>query len=398
MDALLNLLLFAPLGVGLGSAGARPKRAILGMIAGTVIIELLQYFVMPGRDPTLRDVVLNSIGAAIGYAAGARPQVIVMPSRSAATKLLLAWSAGWLVEQSVAAYALVPVLPQSQYYGQIARDLGTLPAFSGTVLRARVDSVIIPNWELADGRVRELLLRREGALVQATVIPDGCPDQLSGIVRIADAAALEVLLLAQDGVDLVFALRTGAQVLRLRPMHYRLRDAFGTGTECSAQSDTIQVQARYTPRSVFLHARREREIRPSVAQGWRLFLPVPMDVEASPLEAAITAMWLMGLFFPVGYWGRAAMARPNRRRNASMVVLVFAAVTTGLAVIPYVLGAPASNLEHWTLAGVSAAAGVFIARLTQRKRFDQSCDPTTPHLSQRQHPVAAKDDEHSRVR
>lgn len=65
-DVIRNLVLFMPLGVALGWRRVGMRRAItLGFLLSTVI-ELLQ-FGLPGREPSARDILTNSIGTAIGF-------------------------------------------------------------------------------------------------------------------------------------------------------------------------------------------------------------------------------------------------------------------------------------------------------------------------------------------
>lgn len=65
-DVVQNILLFMPLGFTLGLLRAGALRAItLGFLLSTVI-ELLQ-FGLPGREPSARDILTNSIGTAIGF-------------------------------------------------------------------------------------------------------------------------------------------------------------------------------------------------------------------------------------------------------------------------------------------------------------------------------------------
>ena len=64
-DGVLNAALFLPLGAALSVAGWRPWRTIaLGALLSCGV-ETAQ-FVIPGRDPSLVDVVFNSLGAALG--------------------------------------------------------------------------------------------------------------------------------------------------------------------------------------------------------------------------------------------------------------------------------------------------------------------------------------------
>jgi len=374
VDVVLNVLLFLPLGLGLALAGGRPLGAIGGMFSASLTIELLQLFVIPGRDATIGDVLMNSMGGALGFAIGAHLESLVQPRGRAGVTLLLAWSVVWLVVQSIAAYSLAPALTRSRYYGQIAADLGeTLSAFPGEVLKPMVGSVAIPDRELPDNGVRELLLLPQGSLIQATVIPRGCPMTTAGIVRIADADMREIALLAQDDADLVFGVRSGAEVLRLRPMRYRLRHVFGPGSNCVLVGDTILIQGRYTRTTVLVRAVArgriaEDTIAPTVSQGWRLFLPMQTYIDSGRQGAALTAMWLFILMMPAGYWGLYAargFQLGNVPMNATAVVFVLAVMTIAFVAVPGLFGVPSVRVWEWMAAIGGAAAGATGAMLAQ---------------------------------
>jgi hypothetical protein len=374
VDVVLNVLVFVPLGVGLALGGARPLRAIGGMFAVSLTIELLQLFLIPGRDPTIRDVLMNSTGGAIGFAIGAHIDSLVQPRGRLGVKLLIAWSVLWLAVQSVAAYALVPALTRSRYYGQIAADLGeTLSPFPGEVLKPAVGSIGIPDRELPDDGVRALLLRPQGSLIQATVIPRACPAKTAGIVRIADAGMREIVLLAQDDADLLFGVRTAAEVLRLRPVRYRLNQVFGPGSNCVVAGDTILIQARYTPKAVLMRtvARgriTEETIAPSLSQGWRLFLPVQTYIDPGIQGAALTAVWLFILMLPAGYWGWFAarsIKLGSARSNATAVVFVLMVLAIAFVAMPGLFGVPPVRAWEWLAAIGGAAAGATGAMLVR---------------------------------
>ncbi|HEY8832608.1 MAG TPA: VanZ family protein [Gemmatimonadaceae bacterium] len=77
-DGILNICLFVPVGLAIGWNSRSPFKAIgVGMLL-SVAIELAQTMV-PGRDPSLSDIVFNSFGAVLGALIGRRPQVWIFP-------------------------------------------------------------------------------------------------------------------------------------------------------------------------------------------------------------------------------------------------------------------------------------------------------------------------------
>src|SRR5882672_10220214 len=64
-ELIQNLLLFIPLGIFLTLAGVRPLRAVaLGALL-SFAVEFAQQWI-PGRDPSVGDIVCNSISTALG--------------------------------------------------------------------------------------------------------------------------------------------------------------------------------------------------------------------------------------------------------------------------------------------------------------------------------------------
>ena len=65
-DVIQNILMFLPLGVALRYAGVRPSRALLLGFLLSLFVETMQFFVVPGRDASLSDLVTNTTGAGLG--------------------------------------------------------------------------------------------------------------------------------------------------------------------------------------------------------------------------------------------------------------------------------------------------------------------------------------------
>src|SRR5690349_4715229 len=91
VDIIGNILLFVPLGVGLAVAGLARKRTVQVGALASVAIELLQLAVIPGRDPSLVDVIANTVGTLAGAFVGARWRMLVFPDRHTSRSLTV-WS------------------------------------------------------------------------------------------------------------------------------------------------------------------------------------------------------------------------------------------------------------------------------------------------------------------
>ena len=66
VDFVLNTVLFVPFGLGLMWLTGRWRRsAVIGAVT-TLVIEALQWRLIPGRDASLGDLLANSMGTVIG--------------------------------------------------------------------------------------------------------------------------------------------------------------------------------------------------------------------------------------------------------------------------------------------------------------------------------------------
>src|SRR5256885_7828136 len=225
VSAILNVFLFVPLGLGLALCGMPWRRALAAAVGLSIVIETTQLVAIPGRYAALGDVITNGIGGALGFAIGRYRRALLRPSRRLALTLAASWSAIWLVTEAISAFGVTPRLPRTEDYGQIARQLGNFEQFQGRVLPAGLGPrlMLATNFENA-GATRELLLR--GAPVTATIIPAAPAAGLAPILRIADSSDREMVLLAQNGSDLLFGVRTGAAWFRLRPPVVALPEFF----------------------------------------------------------------------------------------------------------------------------------------------------------------------------
>jgi len=369
VDVILNVLLFVPLGVGLALLDVPAKRAILMMCVLSVLIETAQLFVIPGRDGTIGDVLTNTLGGTVGFAASRNARIWLRPSPRHATILVVGWAGMWLAIQTISSFAFVPSIPESQYYGQLAPSLGNFAVFPGRVLTASLEGIPIPNTAFDDSRDARLRLLH-GATVTATVVAAETTREIAPIVRVADAEKRELVLLAQNGPDLLFAIRSGAEALRLRPPLLALPQVFAkSALERRTIADTLAVSGRYVPREVRMSARTASEthrgrIPLTASLGWTLVLPSQWFIEGTRAEQVVSGIWVACLMLPFGYWAPYA-ARPPRAQNLAPTRIGFwlagvAIIYGGLAVAPYAFGLTATPIREWlaALAGILLGAGL----------------------------------------
>ena len=385
VDVVLNLLLFLPLGVGLALALVGPWRALMGMAAFTLAIECLQILVVPGRDASLGDVLMNIIGGALGYAVGARVASLLTPSTALARTLAVVWGALWLGMQAVSSYSLTPRPPDATYFGQIAPTLGGggLSPFEGQVLGASIDTSPILDGELSEGqsiRVRDAL--QVGAFVRAEAVSRGSPPLIAPIFRVADDEQREVLMVAQKTAALIFGVRTGADVLKLTPVRFRLHDVFPSASGPLARADTIIIEARHARGYASLRSRshssgsRELTLALHASEGWRLFLPLQTYVEGGSWSVLLSSAWIILLIFPLGYWISFVSERQDpvgsRRVEGAAVVLFVVVLAVGLVGIPIAFGLDSGDAWEWVVTAAGALLGATFSLVFGGRRWRRS--------------------------
>jgi hypothetical protein len=387
VDAILNVLLFVPLGIGLALYGIPARRALLTMFALSVIIETAQLLFISGRDATIRDVVTNTFGGWLGFAASRHTHMWLQPSPRIASTFIIAWSAIWLAIQTISSFAFAPLLPESQYYGQLARSLGHFAVFHGHVLAASVDDIAIPNTAFADSHGVQLRLLH-GATVATTVVPAERTRDIAPIVRVADSERREIILLAQNDADLLFTIRSGAAALRLRPPVFSLPNTFPNGVSASPSAiDTLSLSGRYLAREVVMNARAGSATHGSrvpltASLGWTLALPSQWYIEGTRTETLLSWVWITGLMIPFGYWAVHTTPRPQSSRvaflRATAWLAALAVFGAGFALAPRAFGLSAAPLREWlaALVGVFFGAGLAVrtAKLTEPSEWAHQID------------------------
>ena len=291
--AILNVWLFIPLGLALGWKSRSPVFAIAGGLLLSTAIELTQTAI-PGRDGGLNDILSNTLGTALGVLVALHPTSWLAPDAKRSRLLTLASLTA--VASIMAGSALLlwpirtPLIPQNARYQFVS---------SG----AQEPETINPIF------VREV------------------------------PSTEEPLFIGRAGNDLLLGYPTLAGAAGLDQPEYWLAGAFP-----DRNRDTVPMLLRRERARWQLSAGGQPlgTLGPTIGQGWAL-LAYP-NVIGRRWGALLSALWLVGLCVPIGFWAN--------ERNLFLFAAV--GVALALALIPQAIGAaPSRGLE---LAG--AAAGL----------------------------------------
>lgn len=356
VDTFLNLLLFVPLGLGLGLAGFSWRRALALSFLLSLCIELLQLVAIVGRDASLGDVLTNTTGGSIGALLGVHWRRLVHASRSDARRLALGWAATLLGIWAVSAWTLGPTYPVgSPWYGQWAADLGYMAPFRGTPLEVSAGGIPLPPGRALDQpRLKAAVESNPEMTVRAVLaLP---PHRFAPIGSIMDAEHREVIFLGQERQDLGFRLRMRATVLKLRVPTVNLRNGMA-----GQPGDTVDAEAALRGGAFELRSRiggviRTRTLPLSASWGWSLVTPWSSVLGEEVNE--LTAVWIFGLIALLAYWSASA--------GGSSLVLIPATIFVILVVVPWAAKFQAAHWTEWAGAFAGSVAGWALADLRPR--------------------------------
>jgi hypothetical protein len=357
----LNVLLFAPLGVALAPS-ANVRRALLAIAATTIAIELLQYFVVAGRDGTIRDVIANFAGGAGGLVVAPHLRSLWRPD--VRTGRRLAWSATalWIAHAVFAMVAFRPSVTDNPLFTHLAPEIEQYDRFGGTVAHASVNgatafigrfpSGIAPkSWEFQP---------LELAATATTAPPTSRP---APVIALLDSAAVEIALLAEMRGDLVFRTRTHADDFGLRLPLLVMNDVFAPSNDASREPIRVTgYRDCYTLSASATRAngdRRAESITLTPSLGWSLWWP--FAVPSSATIAWMTWLWLAVPIGAIAFWGAASATKPHAW-TAFLPVAVAVVVANLLVPRAFVVKPLANKSEPLALAiglAIGLAVGIW---------------------------------------
>ena len=350
-DFLVNVILFAPLGAALAWRGWSLRRVAVAAVLASGLVETAQLFI-PGRDPSLGDILSNSLGALVAAGVLRLARIWLRPAapgRWALAASLLASVALW-----TGGHLLTTRLPETVYYSQWTPNLGHLFWYRGRVLGATLGDLRLPPRRLENSSlVRRRIL--EGAPLVARVIAGTRTPRLAPIVSIYDDHQREIVLLGADREDLVWRMRAHASDFGLDQPDVRFRGAL----RGVARGDSLRVAAWRDGTTYCLSVTQRRRCGEGIspARSWALFM-YPESL-AQWVRVLLDGAWVAGLCIPVGLWSLGA------HRVAAAVAA--AILTAALALAPAANGIAAITALGWACAAAGWLAGAGAARLLRAR-------------------------------
>lgn len=358
VDFFLNVLLFAPLGVGLRLAGFSWRRAVVLSALTTFGVELLQMKVVAGRDASLGDLLANTSGGALGAMVVARWRQFVLPEAMHARRLGLACAVGLGCVWIGTAWALGPTLPEGGvWFGQWAPDFSNFGRFRGTLLSVSAGGEpLLPGPAFDRQRLEDAIAARPSLAFRAVLARP--PGRLAPIGAVTDTRHGEIILIGQERQDLAFRVRMRASILKLWTPTVTLRNGMSGQAGDTVDAEGALRDGAFELRSRIRGQERIRALPLSASWGWSLV--TPWESVLGEEVDALTAVWIFGLIAVLTYWSVLA--------GGASLVIPPATILVLLVVIPRAAGFPPTQSSEWLAAGVGMILGFLTSLPAERAR------------------------------
>ena len=348
-DAIVNVVLFIPLG---GAVALTGRSALVALALGGALscgVELAQITLIPGRDASLGDLVFNTLGAAAGVAIVTTSRWWLGYDRLRASRLSLLAAVFAAAIIAGTGLLFVPRMPEGAYFVMWRPVLRHLAPYVAPVRSATVGGdPVLPGRIDKPTRLRELL--RAGAPIRVGAVAAPRTSRQAAMFTIYDERKREIVLVGPDRDDLVFRMRMRSASAWLDQPDLRVVG----GWRDLVPGSEINVTARRSGRNYCVGFGPQPPCSSgfSAGMGWAIFL-YDENWPAS-VRSALNVFWLALLGFPVGFWAR-------RRWESLCALAVFAAAVVVLPAWVGLLITPAQQV----LGGIAGVGlGVVLARVT----------------------------------
>ncbi len=360
-DAVLNILLFIPLGAALAT-WVSGWRLWLTPLVVTLVVEFSQYQWLFGRDASLRDVLTNVLGGALGALAVRHHRTLLRPPATLSRRLAAASLLAWLGIVSGSAAGMRRDLPSTVYWGQWAPVLGQFAIYAGTVLDIRVAGEPLPSGRVPDSEHLRGLLLQDSVLITTTVVSGIPPNDPAPIASVYDGLQQEIFILGQAHNDLIFRIRNGLVAAELAGQMIRMPDFPG-----HLPGDTVRITGGVVRNHYLLRAEARtgtKELRVPFSAGWAWSGLLPFRHRIGPEAPLVTALWLGALMLPAGYWLAAGGG------GLPALAWVVATAGLGLAGLTMAVDLPPGSWNEWLGTLMGGLAGWLAARRMGRRQAE----------------------------
>ena len=327
-ELLANIILFIPLGAAF--VVAFPRRPFAAVFIGAALsfaVEFAQRYI-PGRDPSVGDIVCNTIGTALGV-------------------LLVVAASVWLwapPRRSVWQARLTALIAVLVWYGTGVMLRQDFPPEPYRIVK-NPDLPFFGYWQAQVLKVTKGV----GTLEVVATTPLSLPGRTTPLVAILAAADEHVLLLSVDGADLTLRYDMPALRWKLQQPDLRLRGALRP----IAPLDTFTAATSHDATNICLRVNTTTRcnLGYTIGDGWKL-LYYPEGRPPWQL-ALINTLWMVGCVIGVGFWG----ARGTGGKGG-WLPMVF--VIAALLMVPLMTGLKPTPIYEWIGALGGLAVGYWL--------------------------------------
>ena len=342
-DLIANVVLFAPLGVGLALNGVRPLRVLAYGAALSFLVEAAQFSLVPGRDANPLDVLYNALGAWLAAVLVWRAPLWREPRTAGVARGSAIAAAAVAAVVALEGVLLQPSLDGPAHRVEWTDVQGNLAPYDGTVLRAAAGRASLrPGEPVGEGTARAIL--RGDAALALDLRVGTPPDGLAQLLAIRGVRSEELVLVGVNGADLVVRFRTRSVDARLDRPGLVLANAL----QGVAPGSTVRVRFHPAPQGEGYCIDVDGAVRCglgfTVGSGWRLLLYT--EGMPAPLRAGVDLLCVALLLLPLGYFAR----RPGVAAAAALAAAATLAVLPGpVGLLPLSGGEGAAAVAGWLL-------------------------------------------------
>lgn len=376
-DFILNVLLFGPLGLSLGLLFPRRHLAWLLPVVVSLVIELLQYRLIPGRSATLGDLLANSFGGGLGILIGVFHDFLFLPHTRRARRLAAVSGAVGIAVLGIAGRLLAPSVPLVVFYVQWLPNKGGYDVFAGRLDSLEVNGISLRAGDAVDPIYKPTVVSVDRNEVRAVVHPTARGSSRIALIARLASGPNERFMIGRDGEDFVYRVRMHASDAGFRVPIASLVNAFriAGGSNSSADTATVELESSVVESSLHLKARGpagevSRSVPLSPAVAWTFVMPRNQALGEHFLWW--NGLFLLALSVPTMYWlAVSATARTRRRdtaRGRAKSGIMLAVFLAGLASVHILWGgAPFEPLE-WGGVAAAGVTGLLLSEATRHAR------------------------------